>query len=105
MSVESMKSLRERMTADEELARKMSQAASIDEAVRTARALGYDITREDFASYQEDLTDQELDQVAGGGDWTMKKTSCENGSGKTVVETCPNMCAFNGNHPWKAFAT
>ena len=93
MSVDALKKLREQVSADRELNRQFQQAASLEQTIELAKGLGYEITPEDIRSYQGDLSDSELEQVAGG--FTVKETFCQNNVGKTVQRECTSFITLD----------
>ena len=93
MSAEALKKLREQVSADQELNRKFQEAASLEQTIQLAKGLGYEITPEDIRGYQGDLSDSELEQVAGG--FKVRETACQNNVGRTVERECYSFVALD----------
>ena len=73
MSEEQLKAFLEKVKADTSLQEKLKAAASPEAAMDIAKAAGFSITAEDIQSMQSttvELSDEELEGVAGGGGWT-----------------------------------
>ena len=71
MSVEQLKAFVEKVKSDTNLQEKVKAAASPEAAMEVAKAAGFSITLEDISSMQsgteeEDLSDEELEGMAGG---------------------------------------
>ena len=71
MSVEQLKAFVEKVKSDTSLQDKVKAAASPEAAIEVAKAAGFSITLEDISSMQseteeEDLSDEELEGMAGG---------------------------------------
>ena len=70
MSEEQLKSFLEKVKADTSLQEKLKAAADADAALAIAKEAGFAITAEDIQSMQSatatDLSDEELEGVAGG---------------------------------------
>ena len=69
MSEEQLKSFLEKVKTDTSLQEKLKGAADADAALTIAKEAGFAITAEDIQSMQSstDLSDEELEGVAGGG--------------------------------------
>ena len=67
MSEEQLKAFLEKVKADTSLQEKMKAASDADAVVAIAKAAGFSITAEDLNSDRQNLTDDELEGVAGGG--------------------------------------
>ena len=69
MSEEQLKSFLEKVKADTSLQEQLKAAADADAALVIAKEAGFAITAEDIQSMQSatDLSDAELEGVAGGG--------------------------------------
>ena len=67
MSEEQLKAFLEKVKADTSLQEKMKAASDADAVVAIAKAAGFSITTEDLNSDRQNLTDDELEGVAGGG--------------------------------------
>jgi predicted ribosomally synthesized peptide with nif11-like leader len=66
MSLEDAKRLIERLNTDEEFREKILAAPEVAERLDLVAAEGYDVTEEEMASASAELSDAELDAVAGG---------------------------------------
>ena len=69
MSEEQLKGFLEKVKADTSLQEKLKAAASPEAAIEIAKEAGFAITAEDIQSMQSatvELSDHELEQVAGG---------------------------------------
>ena len=70
MSAEGVRSLFERVQQDESLRRQVQAAATPEEKARVAVDAGFDVTADELVPPpQGELTDEDLEQVAGGGGW------------------------------------
>jgi len=66
MSIESANAFIERMKTDEEFAKKIMAETTAESRMELARGEGFDFTAEEMRQSSDDLTDEELDAVAGG---------------------------------------
>ena len=66
MSMESAKAFMERMTNDEEFAAKILACKDANQRLLTAQAEGFDFTAEEVNWVRNELSDADLDMVAGG---------------------------------------
>ncbi len=75
MSAESAKAFYDLLQSDQELAKRVAQAASDDEVWTVVKSAGdFDFSKKElhevFAAQKgAELSDDDLDQVAGGSDW------------------------------------
>jgi len=67
MSIESAKAFMEKMTKDQEFAQKIMAETTTESRMALARDAGFHLTAEEMAQATEELTDDVLDQVVGGG--------------------------------------
>ena len=67
MSAESAQACVERMKTDEEFAERVRGAESKEDRCAIVKAEGYDFTEEEIKAVSSELSDEELDRVAGGG--------------------------------------
>ena len=67
MSEEQLKAFLEKVKADTSLQEKLKAASDADAVVAIAKAAGFTITTEDLNSHRQNLTEDELEGVAGGG--------------------------------------
>ena len=73
MSEEQLKAFLEKVQGDTSLQEKLKAAGSNEAAIEIAKAAGFAITAEDIQSMQSstvELSDEELENVAGGGNYT-----------------------------------
>lgn len=68
MSVASAKAYVEKIKTDEEFAKKVKACKDADERMAFVKKAGFDFTVEEINSLKGQLSDNELDAVAGGGD-------------------------------------
>lgn len=68
MSIESAKTFIEKVKNEEDFKKKLGALKDAEERFEFARAEGFDFTKEELAEVKEEegLTDEELDNVAGG---------------------------------------
>jgi predicted ribosomally synthesized peptide with nif11-like leader len=66
MSIESAKAFMERMNTDKEFAKIFFACKDQDTARHVIIAEGFDFTREELKSLQQELSDEALESVAGG---------------------------------------
>ena len=66
MSVESAKAYIERIKTDEEFAKKVIECKDSDARMAVVKGAGFEFTVEDVKHVQEELSDDQLDKVAGG---------------------------------------
>lgn len=69
MSVESAKSYVERLKTDEDFAKLVGELKSSEERMAFAKSSGFDFSAEDVKEISSELSDDELDGVAGAGCW------------------------------------
>ena len=68
MSEEQLKALLEAVKADAGLQEKLKAAADADAVVAIAKAAGFVISAEELKRAQAEVSEEELEGVAGGGD-------------------------------------
>ena len=71
MTEETVRAFAERITTDEEFARRLGSASSPDERLKIANDAGYDLSASDLSAIKtalnvEELSDEDLEKVAGG---------------------------------------
>ena len=66
MSTESAKSFLEKMRTDDDFAKSVTDAATKKERADLVKAAGFDFTAAEFSEEVGELSDDELDGVAGG---------------------------------------
>ena len=83
MSEEQLKAFLEKVKADTSLQEKLKAAADSDAVLAIAKEAGFAITAEDIQSIQSatDLSDEELEGVAGGGLYDNAVTQWKQGCG------------------------
>jgi predicted ribosomally synthesized peptide with nif11-like leader len=75
MSLEAAKALIEKMKTDEAFAKKVMSVEDVTERVALINAEGFDCTAEEIKAVQSELSDDELDDIAGG--WCLIKFGCD----------------------------
>ena len=80
MSEEQLSALLAKLREDAGLREKLQGAANLDAAVAMAQEAGFDLTKEDWLRHQAEqtleLSDKELEGVAGGGGGSTDKNTC-----------------------------
>ncbi|MFO8031571.1 MAG: Nif11-like leader peptide family RiPP precursor [Desulfohalobiaceae bacterium] len=66
MSIEAAKAFIEKVKTDAELAKKVKESEDADSKLQIAKQEGYEFTAEEAKRVQEELTEEDLDSVAGG---------------------------------------
>lgn len=66
MSIEAAKSFIERMKTDEEFAKKVTACKDIEERKTLIQQAGFDFTASEFKEVSQVLSDDDLENVAGG---------------------------------------
>ncbi len=66
MSIESAKAFLERVKDDEDFRKELEEQASAEERIKFAKAQGFDFTKEEIDSLKDELSDDQMDAVAGG---------------------------------------
>ena len=66
MSEEQLKAFLEKVKGDTSLQEKLNEAADADAVVEIAKEAGFSITAEDMQSSTAELSDEELEEAAGG---------------------------------------
>ena len=67
MSEEQLKAFLEKVKADSSLQEKLKAAADSDAVVAIAKEAGFSISADDLRQAQSEISDEELEAVAGGG--------------------------------------
>jgi len=70
MSEEQLKAFLEKLKGDTSLQEKLKAAADTDAVVAIAKEAGFSISADDLKSAQSEISDKELEGVAGGTDDT-----------------------------------
>ena len=95
MSQEQLKAFLEAVKADAELQEKLKAAADVDAVVAIASAAGFVITADDLKKAQTEVSEEELEGVAGGGNFT-QGAFCNALTKGTMCLTCdPFKCQRN----------
>jgi len=66
MTIESAKAYVERLASDQAFASRVAATQSREERAELAKSEGFDFTAEELAGVTSELSDEELDAVAGG---------------------------------------
>ena len=66
MSIESAKAFLERLENDEDFRKNVGQIATAEERIEYVKTAGFDFTKEELDDVTEQLSDNELDKIAGG---------------------------------------
>ncbi len=66
MSEEQLAALLVKLKDDAGLQEKLKGAANLDAAVEIAKEAGFDVSKADWLKHQGELSDEELEEVAGG---------------------------------------
>ena len=66
MSLEQLKAFLEKVKDDSSLQEKLKAAANPDDVVSIAKEAGFSISADDLKNAQSELSDEELEGVAGG---------------------------------------
>ena len=66
MSEEQLKAFQEKLKGDTSLQEKLQAAADIDAALAIAKEAGFSISADDLKKAQSELSEEELEGVAGG---------------------------------------
>ncbi len=69
MSTESAKAFIERVKNDEDFRKELEERATAEERMRFAKARGFDFTKDEIDELNDTLTDEELENAAGGAIW------------------------------------
>ena len=76
MSEEQLKAFLEKVRADTSLKEKLKAASDADGVVAIAKEAGFKISAEDLKNTEVELSEEELEGVAGGGDEDLSQLSC-----------------------------
>jgi predicted ribosomally synthesized peptide with nif11-like leader len=68
MSIEQVQAFMEKVKNDEDLVKRLSEAQDNESKLEIARQEGFEFDLEDVKKAKEQITDDELYKVAGGGD-------------------------------------
>jgi predicted ribosomally synthesized peptide with nif11-like leader len=67
MSIESAKAFLERVENDEDFKNSVGEITTTEERMEFVKKAGFDFTKEEIEKHTSELSDEELDNVAGGG--------------------------------------
>ena len=70
MSIESAQAFIERMKADEEFAKNVTECKDSEARMSYVKESGFEFTLDEVKSVNSELTDEDLDNIAGGDGWT-----------------------------------
>ena len=84
MSEEQLKAFLEKVKADTSLQEKLKAAVDADAVTAIAKDAGFSISADDLKKAQSELSDEELEGVAGGRNWK----ECTYGS------LCIDLCTY-----------
>ena len=76
MSEEQLKAFLEKVKADTSLQEKLKAASDADAVVAIAKEAGFSISADDLKNAQSELSDEELEGVAGGGTYSNWERNC-----------------------------
>ena len=103
MSEEQLSALLAKLKDDAGLQEKLKGAADLDAAVAMAKEAGFDVSKADWLRYQAnqtplELSDEELEWVAGGGGHVnySKRRGCTGNCGREATD--PNCLRDDPNH-------
>ena len=81
MSIESAKAFLERMKNDEDFRKSVGEIATSKERMEYVKGAGFDFTKDEIANLKDELSDDDLENVAGGGCWGVDvQVSCPDGA-------------------------
>ena len=66
MSIESAKAYMERLKDDEDFRTSVGEIATSEERQEYVKKAGFDFTKDEIASLKDELSDDDLEKVAGG---------------------------------------
>ncbi|MCP4374637.1 MAG: Nif11-like leader peptide family natural product precursor [bacterium] len=75
MTIESAKAYLERMKNDENFRKECSEKSSPEELIKFVKASGFDFSMEDIDQVKSELSDDEMEMIAGGTNGTYIKIS------------------------------
>ena len=85
MSEEQLKAFLEKVKGDTSLQEKLKAAADANAVAAIAKEAGFSISADDLTKAQSELSDEELEGVAGGtGSWLVCEVRCRSVDGKQV---------------------
>ncbi len=66
MSIESAKAFLERIKTDEDFRKSVEGIATSEERMEYVKGAGFDFTKDEIVNLKDELTEEDLDDVAGG---------------------------------------
>ena len=96
MSEEQLKAFLEKLKDDSSLQEKLKAAADTDAVLAIAKDAGFSISADDLTKAQSELSEEEMEAVAGGrgtGDNWTKYDGGTNCWDTSTYETPPNCCS------------
>ncbi|WP_114993441.1 Nif11-like leader peptide family natural product precursor [Synechococcus sp. UW179A] len=87
MSEEQLKAFIEKVKADTSLQEKLKAAGDADAVLAIAKDAGFSISADDLKNAQSDLSDEEIEGVAGGG-----SVVCDTADFRTVCDLDGRRC-------------
>ena len=69
MSIESAKAFLERVENDENFRNSVGEITTTEQRMKFVKGAGFDFTKEEINSIKAELSDEDLDKVAGGDMW------------------------------------
>ena len=99
MTEETVRAFAERITTDEEFARRLGSASSPDERLKMANDAGYDLSASDLSAIKtalnvEELSDEDLEKVAGGIGATTASATATAATAAVTIATATAAVAF-----------
>ena len=76
MSEEQLKAFLEKVKGDTSLQEKLKAAADANAVAAIAKEAGFSISADDLTKAQSELSEEELEGVAGGTIWTCRTIGC-----------------------------
>jgi predicted ribosomally synthesized peptide with nif11-like leader len=91
MSEEQLKAFLEAVKADAGLQEKLKEAGNAEAVVAIAKAAGFAVSFEDLAKAQAELSEGELEDIAGGETgWSLGQTCPVTWNCQTAIGKCPS---------------
>jgi len=75
MSIESAKAFLEKVKDDEDFRKSLGEIATSEERMEYIKGAGFDFTKDEIATLNDELSADELDGVAGGQHYCVKSYS------------------------------
>ena len=86
MSEEQLKAFLEKVKKDTNLQEKLKAAADVDAVVAIAKETGFSISADDLKSAQSEISEEELESVAGGGNCGIITWTCACQIAKSIIK-------------------